>query len=496
MGALVVSCASAPPVAPQTPNRAPAGLTTLSPQQVNEDVTLLLAVYREVHPGFDRFAADGTQRASAEAALRALEESGTDTLTLYGAVSRWLATLRCDHSKSEYPDAFATWRRSNPSHLPFRFITDGERLLLTVTAQVSGLSPGDEVYTVEGVPVPELIERVGAMVSVDGFTEHVIPRRFESNSDLMGSALDHYLPTLFGIRDTATVTVRRSGGELQRVTLPLIPFDGWKQLAPGDYRRDFGSSVHLEFPAPGVGLLRVDTFVNYRKPVDPAALYRTVNANLAGRGVTALIIDLRNNGGGSDDAQIELQRAVARTPFRPQRPGQWGTLDLERFSPHLTTWDPSALRPDRSKFRELPNRRFEEIPQANDPRFAMLSPSENAFAGDVILLLGPENASGVTHLASRLVDSGRAIVVGEATGGNAEGTHGGVLFFLTLPNSGIKTRVPAIRQFIGVDEFAPGMGIAPHYEVIPTLRERFSGRDPALEFALSLAVGSKPPLRP
>ncbi|MEO1481409.1 MAG: S41 family peptidase [Myxococcota bacterium] len=472
-------------------------MQNLSAEAVREDVELLLEVYREVHPAVDRYRDEltVTRREEAERALHDLAASGTDTLTLYGAVSQWLATLRCDHSKSEYPEAFVTWRRRRPSHLPFRFITDGERLLLTVAAQVSGLSPGDEVYTVEGMPVPELLNRAGEMISVDGYTDHVILRRLEENSDLMGSGLDHYLPVLFGVRETATVTVRRSGGELQRVVLPLIPFDAWKELSPGTYRKDFGNSVHLEFPAPGVALLRIDTFVNYRTPVDAAALYRTVNANLAGTNTRSLIIDLRSNGGGSTDAQIQLQRAIARVPFQFQRPGQIATLNLERFAPHLGTWDPSALKPDPGAFKKLSENRYEEIPTPGDLRFETLSPTANAFRGDVILLLGANNASGVTHFASKLVDQGRVIVVGEPTGGSAEGANAGILFFLTLPNSGIKTRVPAIRQFIDVDAPEPGIGITPHYEVRPTLRERFQGRDPVFEFALSIAVGSKPPSR-
>ncbi|MEM6732282.1 MAG: S41 family peptidase, partial [Myxococcota bacterium] len=404
----------------------PAGISTLTAKEVAEDVALLLDVMRSVHPGYTRYANPENPEllAAHDAAVQALKDlagSGASTLSLYQSVSRYAASLRCDHTKTEYPEAYTEWRRSHPSHLPFRILTDGAEMRVFSAALVSALSPGDRIDAFDGIPTPEVISRIGELISVDGYTEHARPHRLESDSDLMGSALDHYLPALFGDRESLPLNVTRLGGGQATVTVPLITFEEWKTLPGpgGTYRADFSNAVFLNFPTPGVATLRIDSFVNYRNPMDPEAIYRSVLANLRGRDVQSLIIDLRQNGGGSDRPMVELIRALARAPFVPQRPSQVATLDLKRFAPHLGTWDPRALEPDPSQFRALDTGFYEQIPGPADFHLQELAPAPNAFAGDVILLLGYSNASGVTHLASKLVDMGRVITVGEPTGGSA-----------------------------------------------------------------------------
>ena len=49
-------------------------------------------------------------------------------------------------------------------------------------------------------------------------------------------------------------------------------------------------------------------------------------------------------------------------------------------------------------------------------------------------------------LLARLKASERVTLVGEPTGGSAAGPTAGILFFLTLPNSGLTVNVPALRE--------------------------------------------------
>jgi C-terminal processing protease CtpA/Prc len=79
-----------------------------------------------------------------------------------------------------------------------------------------------------------------------------------------------------------------------------------------------------------------------------------------------------------------------------------------------------------------------------------------------------------------------ARVVGEPTGGSVEGPTAGVIFVLTLPNSGIKVRVPGIRSWLNVENPPPGQGVVPDVEVQPTVDDWLAGRDAALEAALAL----------
>ena len=86
-------------------------------------------------------------------------------------------------------------------------------------------------------------------------------------------------------------------------------------------------------------------------------------------------------------------------------------------------------------------------------------------------------------LLARMKDAGRIRLVGEATGGSAEGPTAGILFFLKLPNSGITVRVPWKRQYMDIAKFEAGKGLLPDVPVAETIEDFRSGVDRALESA-------------
>ncbi|MEL6546433.1 MAG: S41 family peptidase, partial [Myxococcota bacterium] len=394
-GLALNACSSTPAPVATTPVELP-GMQKLPAEHVQHDVDLAVEILRSVHPGYDRYANSEnpellSERNAALSALRALENP--TVYEFYGALSRYAASLRCGHTKTEFPEAVNEWRNSNPSHLPFRFVTDGQRMLVTTAAVLSGLSPGDEIVSIEGIAVPELVSRVGALTSVDGLTTDTRVALFEEDGDLLGSTLDHYLPVLFGPNTHAALELHRLGGDQATVRVPLVSFKEWRSLTESSYREDFKTAVHLAFPMPTIGVLTINTFVNYRDPIDPAAVFRSVVANARGNGVKTLIIDLRRNGGGSDGPVLALLRMLARERFQFMRSAVQTRLDYSDFGAHLKSWDPRALRPDPKTLRQLENGTFERIPGPDDIAFQWHDPVEHPFRGDVILLVGPHNSS-------------------------------------------------------------------------------------------------------
>jgi C-terminal processing protease CtpA/Prc len=87
-------------------------------------------------------------------------------------------------------------------------------------------------------------------------------------------------------------------------------------------------------------------------------------------------------------------------------------------------------------------------------------------------------------LSSNLKGSGRALFVGEETGGAFNGTVAGIMPVVTLPESKLNLRLGlALIQPHYKTEIV-GRGIFPDVSIKPTLQDRINGNDPELNWVL------------
>ncbi|WP_202843819.1 S41 family peptidase [Luteimonas saliphila] len=150
-----------------------------------------------------------------------------------------------------------------------------------------------------------------------------------------------------------------------------------------------------------------------------------------------LILDLRRNGGG-----LTHFAALAHAHFHPQR----------------------------QDFMVLEGRRL-------DRRIYAAAPA-HAYAGPLVVLVGPATASSAELLAARLQETGRASVIGARSRGAVVGTRG-----INLPDGGLLYVGMWMMATAGGQRLEK-VGVTPDLTLAadwPAVRE---GRDPALDAAL------------
>ncbi len=198
------------------------------------------------------------------------------------------------------------------------------------------------------------------------------------------------------------------------------------------------------------------------------------------------MIDLRGNGGGSDNATIALLRYLLDTPFVWNKPRQLKAVRYGDLPKYIETWgDPKDIfEPPMSRFKALAEGGFEEIVDGKDDATSTQSPASDVFKGKVTVLSDARNGSGTTMLIAKFKDENRGQVIGEATGGSAEGPTAGQLFFLKLPNSGITVRVPNRFNRMNIKRFARGLGVQPDVEIKQTVEDFLKEKDRVLDVAL------------
>ncbi|MEO0365905.1 MAG: S41 family peptidase [Pseudomonadota bacterium] len=460
----------------------------LDAQATLADIDLAEQALSTLHAGYDRYLArEALDQLWSD--LRARSEGGLSRGELYFQISRVLAEIRCDHTKAELPEDIEQERQTATLYLPFRFQFFERRMFVTQAAEDIELERGDEIVSIDGRAVGELIDAVSSVFPVDGDTDYIKPHSIANFGEFMGPAFEHFLPFVYALDADATVEVRGEDDALRSLVLSRIGFEAYAGITgEARYSQNFADAVRFETYGDDVGYLAVDTFINYRKPVDPDDLYAPVFKRMHEEGRDKLIIDLRRNGGGSNDAAWGLFRWLIDEPIQPT-PEIWTRFD--RISPelraHLSSWDERVLKPKPRWFRQMDNGYFKLVSKLAGAPWRKMKPKRGAFDGEIIMLTSYDNASGVTHLLSALKGIDRATFVGEPTGGAATGATAGYIAFLTLPNSGIKIRIPLQRTIMAnLERLDPRGGIRPDVEVLQTRESYFAGEDSALAAAKRL----------
>ncbi len=451
------------------------------------DVELLVRALRTIHPGLTRRRSADEIEGGFER-LRAAVRGPVGEFELYREISALLALIQCSHTKADVPARFEQWRRQHASHLPLRFRWLQGRMIV-VSCVDPLLARGSEVRAINGRPVADWMQALGLYISVDGHTPWSRDANLADDGDLMGSGFDHFLPFVAGLPRQFELDWMSPGDRRERrLRLAPISFEAWLKLPREGraWRANLADDTNWRMVRPQTGYLRVGTFVNYRKPVDAQALFSRAMGELKAQGAQRLIVDLRDNGGGSDDAALALLDHLALQPYTYQRAMRLKAIRYGDLEAHIETWgDRSALfHAPEAQFTRTPNgwyeRRAQDFPAQLQPR----QPAAAAFDGQVTVLTSPVNASGATMMIAKLKDMGRARLLGGRCGGSADGPTAGRIFSVVLPASGIRVRVPVVLNVMAVEHFDPRGGITPDVFVDETVEDFLMGHDQALSVAM------------
>ena len=193
----------------------------------------------------------------------------------------------------------------------------------------------------------------------------------------------------------------------------------------------------------GVGVVRFNVFA----AETAAALVRALKAELAGS--RALVVDLRDNGGGETEAMTDAASALLPSG-----------LSLGRFN-------------DRGG-------RVRLEPFTRSAALSSAAPLAR-FDGPVVVLTGARTASAAEILAAALKERGRARLVGEKTCGCVlaiRNRH-------ELPDGGILD-ISELDYHTAAGSRLEGSGVAPDEPLAPTREDLRRGRDRAMKRAVEI----------
>jgi hypothetical protein len=209
--------------------------------------------------------------------------------------------------------------------------------------------------------------------------------------------------------------------------------------------------------------------------------FKTIKEN----NIKYLVVDLRENGGGSVDKSVLLSKYLKDTAFKIGDTIAATTRNLA-YKKHIKNgWLYSLMMQLGAKKMEdglFHNRRYETH---------YFSPKNNHhFDGQVYLIQGGYTFSAATMFISSLYHQQNITIVGEETGGGFYGNSAMLLPQIILPNTKLNVRLPLFK--LVMDKTRPkGRGIMPDFYISPSSDAIKKGVDLKLEKIKSLIQEKK-----
>ncbi len=364
-----------------------------------------------------------------QAYLEAIEKVlATDsTVDYYRELMRFVARLGDSHSNVYPPEELSEHFYARP---PIRTQWVEGRVIVTgvfsARLREVGIRIGTAIEEIDGLPVDEYVR------------ERVAP--FESASTKQDLRVRKYGYGLLAGPSTRSLTLslRQRDGSSQTIE---VERSGYTDV-------DRPESFQRRQLDGGIEYLSLDSFADGRALEVFDAAWPAIQQ------ASGLILDLRNNGGGSSWPGYRILAHLIDEPVVPA--ASW-TRRNDSFRQAASA---------RVQFHPLPVRPIEPI-------------AEDSYAGPVVLLTGPRTFSAAEDMAMAFAVSQRGVIIGETTAGST-----GQPLMFHLPGGGM-ARICAKRDTWPDGSPLVGVGVTPDIEVAPSVSDIKAGRDPVMEAAMN-----------
>ena len=458
------------------------------PERLREDFQVLRGALTDLHPSPYAYTSKRDLESLFDRCLASLGDSMTEPQFANQVVARAVSAIRCGHTSVSLSKGYTRAMRGVrlPS-FPLYVKTWGDTMVVTrnLNRGDSSIRQGDILTSVDGMGPAEIRERVAIHLSTDGFNETL-------NEIRLSTSFPYYHRNTFGLSKEYRVGFVDSSGKSGMVDI-ACHFPEKDTVFRKDSDKD--SSASRKRPAStkvtkrGYGLLfeedgksAVMEIRGFQHSLAMKGFYRRSFRDIRERSIGHLVIDIRNNGGGNVDNQARLARYLKSEPFRvadtaaavSESLGKWRrylshplfngfllrffTVRKEDGLHHLRYWERHLNRPKKKYF----------------------------FKGEVYLLIGGPTFSAASLFAGTLKGQTNVTIVGEETGGGAYSNNGLLIPTLTLPNTGIRVRLPLFRLVPDRDAPSDGKGVIPDIWVRPTVEAVRKGTDRKMEAVRSL----------
>jgi hypothetical protein len=437
----------------------------VQPEELREDFRILRNALEEGHPGIYRYTSKKELERRFDQAEKAFDRP-MNVYEFYRIVAPTVAALKCGHTGVRVPPDLD---KAKP-RLPLLVrVLDGKIFVLKDLSSTTGALAGQEVRAVNGVAADQIMSTMLAATPGDGDVQTSRQRR------IGGSNFAAELIDLVGLESPYTVALWDAKQKREHtVRLEGIDASKLQQPRPKD-------SATLTFLDDGkFADLKIHRFGGTANGKPLRDFIRDSFTEIDKKKSAALILDVRDNGGGADELGKLLLSFLIDEPFQ-----YYDDLVLNGLSFGFQKYTAQKRPLPANMLERQPNGKYRMV---KHPNWGTQQPNKPTFTGKVYILINGNSFSTTSEFLSHAHARKRGTFIGEESGGGYYGNTSGPGAMLTLPHTKLQAYVPLMTYYMAVRDYkAVSHGVVPDHFVHYTIGELLEGQDKELALALELA---------
>lgn len=447
---------------------------------MRDDLFILWSAIKEMHPAYGIYTPTDSLQQVYDKTLASINGPLSET-DFMSRVYPLLSRLRCGHTQLRHSAGF---KGIHEPRLPFEVLVRQHRAWIT-THTTSALNTGDELLTLNGVPVAAIISHGADLYAGDGYNE-TFKELFLSEYDGFEDACNHY----YHWQPPYQVSLRTKQGEIKNLQLDTT-------VVPGLVAPEAAADTSW-ITAAGTDYLQLRFLKNKPTAWFQAAtyqygdtlIYKTVFKQIHEKGIRNLVLDLRHNTGGDLRIAAKLLSYLADAPYhmvsnvQARIPNPAVNHFEQYFDTSRTESFNQGFKPGK---KEGAFYHIDFSPAFGNMLAALPLDAADHFNGRLFVLIDGATFSAGAHTATAIkAQCKNAVFIGRETAGASDGCSGGTVQHLTLPNTGVMVEFPWMR-LLSVDKHATfGRGVLPDYEVVYEPQDVVEKKDRDMEKVLGL----------